>query len=114
MADAPKIEVKPKELTEAEKAAQKILEKTPEQLKKEQEELEKQTREKEAMKKLEETKEEARTGLSAIKGEIPPEQLADRPTIEKNLALKIQEAPKTVPAYLDFIAETHSESLREK
>lgn len=111
MADTSKIEEK-KDLTEAEKAAQALREqKTPEQLKKEQEELAQQAREKEAIKTLEETKVEARTGLSAIKGEIPSEQLADRPTIEKNLALKIQEAPKTVPAYLDFIAETHSESL---
>lgn len=114
MADAPKIEEK-KDLTEAEKAAQALREqKTPEQLKKEQDDLAQEAREKEAMKTLEETRTETRTSLSTIKGDIPPEQLADRPTIEKNLALKIKEAPKTVPAYLDFIAETHSESLREK
>lgn len=114
MADAPKIEEK-KDLTEAEKAAQALREqKTPEQLKKEQEDAERQAREKEVMKTLEETKTEAHNDLSSMKNEISPEQLADRLTIEKNLALKIQEAPKTVPAYLDFIAETHSESLGEK
>ncbi len=111
MADISKIEEK-KDLTEAEKAAQALREqKTPEQLKKEQEEAEKQAREKEAMKTLEKTKTETQNSLSSIKNEISPEQLANRETIEKNLALKIQEAPKTVPAYLDFIAETHSESL---
>jgi hypothetical protein len=114
MADTSKIEEK-KDLTEAEKAAQALREqKTPEQLKKEQEEAEKQAREKEAMKTLEKTKTETQNSLSSIKNEISPEQLANRETIEKNLALKIQEAPKTVPAYLDFIAETHSESLWEK
>lgn len=115
MAETPKIEVKPGELTEAEKAAQKFPEKTSEQLKKEQEEVERQTREKEAIKVLDETKTNTRADLLVAKGDIPPEQLAaDRPTIEKTLGLKIQEAPKTVPAYLDLIAETHSESLREK
>ena len=52
MADAPKIEEK-KDLTEAEKAAQALREqKTPEQLKKEQDDLAQEAREKEAMKTL--------------------------------------------------------------
>ena len=60
MADAPKIEVKPTELTEAEKAAKALREqKTPEQLKKEQEELDRQAQKKQAEKALEETRKEA-------------------------------------------------------
>ena len=110
MADTPKIEVKPKELTEAEKAAQAQREKTPEEVKKEQE----QAREEEAQKVLKETKEDARADIVWVKAEIPPQQLADRVTIEKTLGLKIEKKPEDVPAYLDFIAETYQEGLREK
>jgi hypothetical protein len=85
MADAPKIEVKPKELTEAEKAAQKPLEKTPEQLKKEQEALEREAREKEAQKVLEETRKNTRASFEDVKSEIAPEQIIDLPTLDKTL-----------------------------
>jgi hypothetical protein len=111
MADAPKIEVKPKELTEAEKAAQKPLEKTPEQLKKEQEELDRQAREREAQKVLEETRKETRAGFEGVKTEISPEQINDLPTLDKTLGLKIKEVPRSVPAYLDLIVEKNPKLL---
>lgn len=85
MADAPKIEVKPKDLIEAEKAAQKVLEKTPEQLKKEQEDAEREAREKAAQKVLDETRKETREGFEGVKTEIAPEQISDLPTLDKTL-----------------------------
>lgn len=86
MADAPKIAVKPKELTEAEKAAQALREqKAPEQLKNEQEELDRQARENEAKRILEETRKESQEKLQGVKTEIAPEQINDLPTLDKTL-----------------------------
>ncbi len=86
MADAPQIAVKPKELTEAEKAAQALREqKTPEQLKNEQEELDRQARENEAKRILEETRKESQEKLQGVKTEIAPEQINDLPTLDKTL-----------------------------
>jgi len=112
MADAPKIEVKPTELTEAEKAAKALREqKTPEQLKKEQEELDRQAQKKQAEKALEETRKEAQVWLEGVKKEIAPEQISDLPTLDKTLGLKIKEVPRSVPAYLDLIVEKNPKLL---
>lgn len=112
MADAPKIAVKPKELTEAEKAAQALREqKTPEQLKNEQEELNRQARENEAKRILEETRKESQEKLQGVKTEIAPEQINDLPTLDKTLWLKIKEVPRSVPAYLDLIVEKNPKLL---
>lgn len=112
MADVPQIAVKPKELTEAEKAAQALREqKTPEQLKNEQEELDRQARENEAKRILEETRKESQEKLQGVKTEIAPEQINDLPTLDKTLGLKIKEVPRSVPAYLDLIVEKNPKLL---
>lgn len=81
MADTPK-----KDPIEAEKAAQALREqKTPEQIKNEQEELDRQSRENEAKRILEETRKESQEKLQGVKTEIAPEQINDLPTLDKTL-----------------------------
>lgn len=105
MADTPKIEVKPKELTEAEKAAQAQREKTPEETKKAQEEADRLAREKQALQELSEVQNETRKNVESIRMDIAPEQIRDAEMLDKILGLKIKEVPKSIPAYLDLIVE---------
>ncbi|MCB9806937.1 hypothetical protein H6768_03525 [Candidatus Peribacteria bacterium] len=104
MADTSKIEAKPKEPTEAQKAAQSL----PEELVSHEQEVQEELRQKhlaDGRKSLEETRRSTQDEIGALKLDIPPEQISDLPTLDAMLGLKIEKVPKSVPAYLDMLVE---------